>query len=256
MKSLDQLFDIKDKVVVVTGATGQLGRTFMEAFGNLGARTYGMDAKVSNAEVPAVRYLQADVSVKEEVKSALAEVFQAEKKIDLLVNNAGVSVFEPFETRSDEKFDWVLDVNVKGVFNCIQTYVNLYGQHQCRQGAIVNIGSHYGVISPDFRIYGQGDRRNSEVYGASKAAVIQMTKYFAVHLADRHIRVNCVSPGGVFNPRTPQSEGFRRNYEERVPMKRMGNQEEMVGAVVYLGSTAASYTTGQNLVIDGGMTCW
>ena len=256
MKSLDQLFDIKGKVIVVTGATGQLGRTFMAALETLGARTYGIDANVSNAEVPAIRYLKADMSVQAEVAEALTEVFQTEKKIDLLINNAGVSVFEPFEQRTDEKFDWVMDVNIKGVFNCIQTYVNLYDQHQCQQGAIINIGSHYGVISPDFRIYGQGDRRNSEVYGASKAAVIQMTKYFAVHLAARNIRVNCVSPGGVFNPRTPQAEGFRRHYEERVPMKRMGNQEEMVGAVVYLGSAAASYTTGQNLVIDGGMTSW
>jgi NAD(P)-dependent dehydrogenase (short-subunit alcohol dehydrogenase family) len=256
MKSLDQLFDIKGKVVVVTGATGQLGRTFMGALGTLGAKTFGIDTNVQNPEVPAAGYFKADMSVKEEVKAALEEIFKTEKKVDLLVNNAGVSVFEPFEQRTDEKFDWVMDVNIKGVFNCIQSYVNLYDQHQCKQGAIVNIGSHYGVISPDFRIYGKGDRRNSEVYGASKAAVIQMTKYFAVHLADRNIRVNCVSPGGIFNPRTPQSEGFQRNYEERVPMKRMGNQEEMVGAIVYLASAAASYTTGQNLVIDGGMTCW
>jgi len=256
MKSLEQLFDLQDRVVVITGATGQLGRTFMDAFATLGAKTYGIDTNVSQPEVPATRYLQADLAVKAEVKLALELVFQSEHKVDLLVNNAGVSVFEPFEARSDEKFDWVMDVNIKGVFNCIQTYVNLYDQHHCRQGAILNIGSHYGVISPDFRIYGQGDRRNSEVYGASKAAVIQMTKYFAVHLAERNIRVNCISPGGIFNPRTPQSESFRRNYEERVPMKRMGNQEEMVGAVLYLGSPAASYTTGQNLVIDGGMTCW
>jgi NAD(P)-dependent dehydrogenase (short-subunit alcohol dehydrogenase family) len=256
MNSLEQLFDIRGKVAVVTGATGQLGSTFMSAFGAMGAKTYGLDARVDNAEVPAIRYFKTDMASKNEVKNALEEIFATEKKIDLLINNAGVSVFEPFEQRTEEKFDWVMDVNIKGVFNCIQSYVNLYDQYQCEQGAIINIGSHYGVISPDFRIYTTGDRKNSEVYGASKAAVIQMTKYFAVHLADRNIRVNCISPGGVFNPKNPQGEDFRRNYEQRVPMKRMANQEEMISAAVYFAGAGASYTTGQNLIIDGGMTCW
>jgi len=256
MKSLEQLFDIRGRVAVVTGATGQLGGAMIGALAGLGARVYGIDKRVDTAETPAERYFGADVSVKEEVFAALQEVFKAEGKIDLLINNAGVSVFEPFEERTEAKFDWVMDVNIKGVFNCIQSYVKLFDEHHSVAGNIINIGSHYGVISPDFRIYGNADRKNSEVYGATKAAVIQMTRYFAVHLADRNIRVNCVSPGGIFNPKTPQSEGFRRNYAERVPMKRMGNQEELVGAIVYLASSSASYTTGQNLVIDGGMTCW
>ena len=83
-----------------------------------------------------------------------------------------------------------------------------------------------------------------------------MTKYFSVHLAERNIRVNCVSPGGIFNPKNPQGKGFVENYSFRVPMKRMGEQSEMVGAVLYLASSAASYTTGQNILIDGGLTSW
>ncbi len=257
MSPLEKLFDLRDKVVVVTGATGQLGQTFIQAVGNLGARVYGIDQRVDKAEKPAVAYHEANVADKDQLHAALVKVCEsAGRAIDVLINNAGVSVFEPFEERTDEHFDWVMDVNLKGVFHGIQSYVRLQDQYRSPAGCIINIGSHYGVISPDFRIYAEGDRRNSEVYGATKAAVIQMTRYFAVHLADRHIRVNCVSPGGIFNPRNPQSEGFRRNYEERVPMKRMGNQEELVGAIVYLASSAASYTTGQNLVVDGGMTCW
>ena len=83
-----------------------------------------------------------------------------------------------------------------------------------------------------------------------------MTKYFAVHLADRNIRVNCVSPGGILNPENPQGEDIQKNYAFRTPMKRMANTEEMVGAILYLAGDAASYTTGQNIVIDGGFTAW
>lgn len=240
---------------MVTGAAGQLGGTIMGALKALGATVYGIDKRADSVEL-VERCLKADVSVKEEVFAAFEEIFKTEEKIDLLINNAGVSVFEPFEERSEEKFDWVMDVNLKGVFNCIQSYVKLFDRHHSNAGSIINIGSHYGVISPDFRIYGNADRKNSEVYGATKAAVIQMTKYFAVHLAARNIRVNCVSPGGVFNPRTPQNEAFRRKYEDRVPMKRMGDQEEIIGAIVYFAGSAASYTTGQNLLVDGGMSCW
>jgi NAD(P)-dependent dehydrogenase (short-subunit alcohol dehydrogenase family) len=114
----------------------------------------------------------------------------------------------------------------------------------------------YGVISPDFRIYTDCARKNSEIYGATKAAIIQMTRYFAVHLAQRNIRVNAISPGGIFNPQAPQGDDFIKNYSYRCPMQRMARADEMVGATLYLASDAASYTTGQNIVIDGGMSCW
>ena len=123
-------------------------------------------------------------------------------------------------------------------------------------GSIVNIASMYGSISPDPRIYTDCDRKNSEVYGATKAGIIQMTRYFAVHLAEMNIRVNCVSPGGLYNPDAPQGEDFVKNYSYRNPMGRMGNAEEIIGVVLYLSSNAASYTNGQNIVVDGGMTSW
>ena len=124
------------------------------------------------------------------------------------------------------------------------------------EAVIINIASMYGVISPDYRIYSEGDRKNSEIYGATKAAIIQMTKYFAVHLAERKIRVNCVSPGGIFNPENPQSDSFIKNYSLRCPLNRMANVNEIIGGIIFLSSDAASYVTGQNLIIDGGMSCW
>ena len=120
----------------------------------------------------------------------------------------------------------------------------------------MNIGSHYGLVSPDYRIYTDLPRKNSEVYGATKAGVIQMTKYFAVHLAERDIRVNCVSPGGIFNPDNPQGDDFQKHYKYRTPMKRMARTEELLGAILYLASEASSYTTGQNIVVDGGFSAW
>ena len=112
------------------------------------------------------------------------------------------------------------------------------------------------MISPDPSIYHEDDRKNSEVYGATKAGIIQMTKYFAVHLAEKNIRVNAVSPGGIFNVENPQSAYFVDEYSKRNPMNRMANTGEILGAVLYLASDASSYVTGHNLVVDGGMSCW
>ncbi|TWW09309.1 short-chain dehydrogenase/reductase SDR [Planctomyces bekefii] len=250
------LFDLSNKVVVITGANGQLGRELVMAYTNAGSIVIGWDLSLPKIEVDNVKYIQVDVSKKEGVIHALEESLKINNKIDVFINNAGVSTFEPFEQRPEEKIDWVMDVNLKGTLFCIQGIVNLVDKLHIPPPNIINIGSFYGVISPDFRIYEDGDRKNSEIYGATKAGVIQMTKYFAVHLAERNIRVNAVSPGGIYNPSSPQSEEFVTKYSFRCPMKRMANVEEITGAILYLSSRAASYTTGQNIIIDGGMSCW
>ncbi len=257
MNYLDSLFNLKDKVVVVTGACGQLGRVFCQCFFDAGCQVVGIDVNIdADSRVNGVEYLKADISNKKNVEENLASIAQKYTKIDVLFNNAGVSTFEPYEKRTEDNFDWVMGVNLKGTFFCIQAYINLFDKYKWEKGAILNTASHFGVVSPDFRNYTDCERTNSEVYGATKAGVIQMSRYFAVNLADRSIRVNVISPGGVFNPRNPQGEDFIDNYALRCPMRRMANQEEMIGAALYLASDAASYTTGQNIIIDGGVTCW
>ena len=191
-----------------------------------------------------------------EIASCFENIFKKYGKIDILINNAGVSVFELFEKRKEKSLDFVMDVNLKGTFFCIQAYVNLFDKYKSKKGSIINVASFYGVISPDFRIYTDCSRKNSEIYGATKAGVIQMAKYFAVHLAGRNIRVNAVSPGGIYNPAKPQGKDFIKNFAFRCPDKRMGNDSELIGALVYFSGDSASYTTGQNLLIDGGMSCW
>ena len=120
-------------------------------------------------------------------------------------------------------------------------------------GSIINIGSIYGIVSGDPRIYNKNDRKTAECYGASKAAIIHMTKYFAVHLAEVSIRVNCISPGGVFNN---QGEDFVKNYSYRTPMGRMAHDTEIADTAIFLASDESSYITGQNITIDGGWTSW
>ena len=124
---------------------------------------------------------------------------------------------------------------------------------QKTSGSIINIGSIYGMVSGDPRIYTDCNRKTAECYGASKAAIIHMTKYFAVHLAEFNIRVNCISPGGVFNN---QGEDFVKNYSYRCPMGRMGNETELTGTAIFLASDESSYLTGQNIAVDGGWSCW
>lgn len=260
MSYLDRLFCLSSKVVVVTGALGQLGLAIGEAYRQAGALVVGWDIPESaSAAFQGEVYYSVDIRDQQAVNSSFCDIVTKYGRIDVLINNAGVSTFENFEERPEAQFDWVMDVNLKGTFFCTQAFINCFDRRDSAlwsTGAIVNIGSIFGVVSPDFRNYTDTPRKNSEVYGATKAGVIQMTKYFAVHLAERGIRVNAVSPGGIFNPAQPQGEDFRKNYGFRTPMGRMANDAEMVGAVLYLSSDAASYTTGQNIVIDGGLTAW
>ena len=145
----------------------------------------------------------------------------------------------------------MMDVNLKGTFHCIRAFVSQMGP-ESRDRSVVNIGSIYGIVSPDFRIYSEGDRRSPEMYGATKAGVIQMTKYLAVDLAKSGVRVNSISHGGVFNPRSPQHPDFVRAYSERSPMGRMASESEVASASIILTSDLASYITGHNLLVDGG----
>lgn len=246
-------------VVFITGATGQLGHDLCRAFLDAGATVVATDVSLNQEKMltgDAIEYHEMDVTNRKQVTQVFEDVVSRHKKIDVLINNAGVSCFEPFEERPEKSVDWVMDVNLKGTFFCIQEYVNLFDTHQFKSGVIVNIASMYGVISPDPRIYTDCPRKNSEIYGATKAGIIQMTRYFAAHLASRNIRANAVSPGGILNPENPQGEDFQKEYALRCPMKRMAETSEVTNGVLFLSSDEASYVNGHNLVIDGGMSCW
>ena len=255
---INKLFNLDNKVALVTGATGQLGHTICKAFDEANIKVIATDKSFQKNRMiksQNVDYIKMDVSKKRSVNKVFGFAFKQYGHGDILINNAAVSIFEPFKYRTEKSFDLTTSVNLKGPFFCIQEYSKRFRKSR-KSGCIINICSIYGILSPDFRIYGKKDRKNSEVYGATKAGLIQMTRYFAVHLADQNIRVNSISPGGIFNKNKPQNKKFVKNYSLRSPLKRMAKQEEILGAIFYLSSDSASYTSGHNLVIDGGMSCW
>ncbi|PKO41829.1 MAG: short-chain dehydrogenase [Betaproteobacteria bacterium HGW-Betaproteobacteria-3] len=246
------------KNVLITGAGGQLGTRFAQAFATEGANLWLTDQSqerltAAASKLPATQLLGSlpmDVTNPASVERVFAQV-RAYGALDVLVNNAGIGVFTPFWERDYAEFMQVMSVNAGGTFLCTREALRIMKDQG--QGAIVNIGSLYGVVSSDPRIYTDCERMNSEVYSASKAAVIQLTKYFAVHAADLGVRVNCVSPGGVFNH---QGEDFVSNYSQRTPFKRMAKDGDICGAVIFLASDEAGYISGQNIVVDGGFTAW
>lgn len=253
-------FSLAGKTAVVTGGTGQLGWALCRAFLEAGARVALTDkAPFSSERIKALvgQYSERlflsplDVTQKNSIKSAIAHVSRKWGSIDIWVNNAGVGIFTPYTKRTAKEWDWVVNVNLKGTFLCTQAVLKHMTAR--RQGNIINIGSIYGVVAPDPRIYGKSKRNSSEVYGATKAAIVQMTRYFAVHSAPHGIRINCVSPGGLFNHQDPS---FVQQYCHRTPLERMAEAEDIIGAVIFLASDNARYITGQNLLVDGGWTLW
>lgn len=244
----------EDKIVVVTGASGQIGTDICEIYLSHGARVIGLDLQGPIDKLKLNKKFQhreLDVTNSDEVDSMFASLANDFGSLDALVNNAGVASFESFWDRTDRDINTMLDVNLKGTFHCIRAFAK-NSNPENSNCSIVNVGSIYGIVSPDFRVYGDGDRRSPEMYGATKAGVIQMTRYFAVALSKNGIRVNSVSPGGIFNPSNPQSASFVTEYASRVPLSRMGNSSEIANAIIYLTSESATYITGHNLVVDGG----
>ena len=231
----------------MTGTEGQLGRVYVSHLLELGYDVIGFDTP-KKPHQKMTQYFSVDVTDLKKMKKILDKIFH----VDILINNAGVAVFTPFEDRTPEELDLVMDVNIKAMVLLTQQVFTRFFKPK-KHGCIVNVGSIYGVVAGDMRIYKDEGRRTSEIYGAAKAAVIHLTKYFAAYMAPHNVRVNCVSPGGVFYNHPPE---FVAAYSKKVPMNRMANQEELVSTIEYLISEKSSYLTGQNIVVDGGFSAW
>jgi NAD(P)-dependent dehydrogenase (short-subunit alcohol dehydrogenase family) len=265
-------FDLADTVAVVTGACGRLGPVWADGLLQAGATVVGLDldeapeserfARLANhAPEGRLRIIRADVCDRWSLDRVLEVCRQEVGVPTVLVNNAGVDQ-PPARTSSTTlddipaaSFQRVIDVNVVGAFQAMQ----VFGHAMAREGggAIVNIGSLYGSVSPDARMYDHLDMDppflKPPAYGASKAALHNLTRYFATHWASVGVRVNTLSPGGVWGGQDPT---FVEKFSARVPLGRLACDADLAGPLVFLASPAAAYVTGIELRVDGGYTAW
>lgn len=244
------MFDIKNQVGIITGGNGRLGKTFAEALVQCNVKVHLFDIADSCAFASdKIVYHKVDISNEIEVFDIVDKIIQEDKKIDFLINNAALQITNSYENMSISDFRKSIDINLNAAYICIKAVTRF--MMEIKKGTIINIGSMYGVVSADPNMYGDSGLNSPDAYAASKGGLIHLTKYLAVNLAKYNIRVNAISPAGIFNN---QPEEFLQKYLPKVPMGRMMNREELVGPLVFLLSDASSYMTGHNLIVDGGFT--
>lgn len=259
------------QVAVVTGALGKLGPVWCQALLDAGAAVAGIDLTgapmapefqaLQKRDPAGLRLYRADVRDRAALDQARAQCETDLGVATVLVNNAGIdSPPGPAKTYliqdiPAEVFRDILEVNLVGAFNALQVFGP--PMVQLRRGSIINIGSLYASVSPDARFY---DHLGSEppflkppAYGASKAALVNLTRYLSTHWGPLGVRVNALSPGGVEGN---QDEAFKRKFTARVPLGRMAAARDLAGPLIFLASDASSYVTGIELLVDGGFTAW
>ncbi len=266
-------FDLGGKVAIVTGGAGILGAHFCSGLAESGAAVAVVDLQEDKAAELAQTLVDqyhgraigigCDVSDPVSVRAMVSTVVGRFGGVHILHNNAAGksddldAFFAPFEEYSLGQWRRIMAVNLDGMFLVAQA-VGRQMLAQGTGGSVIQTASIYGVMAPDARIYEGslylGRQINTPaVYAASKAGVIGLTRYLAAYWAAQKIRVNTLSPGGT---ESGQNAEFRERYASRVPMARMARADEMVGALLYLASDASSYVTGQNIIVDGGLSTW
>lgn len=262
------LFRLDGRVALLSGAAGHLGSSMARALACAGAhvvlngRKRGSleelhaDLKARGWQVSVACF---DVTDESAVREQISNIGHEHGRLDIVVNNASAGRPGTLENSTMADFEQLYRVNVMASFSIIQAALELLKESaKLTAGAsVVNIASMYGSTSPDPSIYGASGANNPPYYGAAKAAMIQLTRYMACHLAPDKIRVNCISPGPFpalqYLQKDPE---FQDKLNSKVPMKRTGEPNELVGPLLFLVSDASSFVTGINLPVDGGWTAW
>lgn len=274
MSNIWEKFRLDGQAAIVTGGVGLLGKQFSHTLAQAGAGVVVADLNGDTASRLADEIIKeggkaigvaVDVTRPESVKEMAATCLKEFGRLDVLVCSAGRDPkfdsshigqqgANAFETYPLQSWKDALDVNLTGMFLSAQAVVEpMLAQNH---GVIINICSTYGLVGPDQRIYqkpGQPPAYKPVFYSVTKAGVLGLTHYLSTYYAGKNIRVNCLTPGGVYNN---HDEVFTRSYSSRTVLGRMANQDEMNGALLFLASDASTYMTGSNLVVDGGWTAW
>ncbi len=267
-----KLFDLSGKVALVTGGVGILGKHFCAALADHGATVIVVDLDEKQCssfakeltETFAVKALgiSCDLTNVQDIKRVIDKVENTIGSIDILHNNAASKssslegFLAPTEDYTEKTWREVMAVNADGAFFMAQEVGKRMADRG--RGSIIQTASIYGIMAPDQRIYEGSEYMgmpisSPAVYAASKAAIIGLTKYLAAYWGEKGVRVNTLTPGGV---ESGQNDTFKSRYSARVPLARMAKSDEMVGALIFLASDASSYITGQNIVVDGGLSSW
>jgi NAD(P)-dependent dehydrogenase (short-subunit alcohol dehydrogenase family) len=269
--SVKKQFDLTGRVAVITGGAGFLGRKHAEAVAEMGGLPVLADLEETDIEAAVAAVKRAsggeasgvavDITQPASVEAMVAELERRHGRIDILVNNAALTMkgkieanpdyFAPFEEYPLRHWQAALHVNLTGTFLVTQAVGRVMVAQ--RRGVVLNIASDVGNISPDHRIY-EGQTFNTPIaYSTTKAALINFTRHLATYWAPKGVRVNALSPAGVYHDHDPEFVG---RLSARIPLGRMAQPDEYKGAVVFLVSDASSFMTGANLIIDGGRTAW
>jgi 2-deoxy-D-gluconate 3-dehydrogenase len=273
---IQEKFDLTGRVAIVTGGVGLLGAEFCRTLAEAGAAVAVVDLNESASQAVAESLtssghqalaLPTDITQPDSVNAAVDKALSAFGRIDILVNSAALDPkFDPdavnkgitpgaFEDYPLDLWNSALNVNLTGMFLMTQACVKSMIE-QGKKGSIINICSTYGLNGPDQRIYVKDGKRvafKPVYYTVTKAGVMGFTKYLAAYYAETEIRVNALTPGGVFNN---HEDYFVKNYSAKTILGRMARKDEMNGALLFLASDASSYMTGNNVVVDGGWTAW
>jgi NAD(P)-dependent dehydrogenase (short-subunit alcohol dehydrogenase family) len=260
-----QIFDLTGKTAVVTGGYSHLGRAMVKALANCNAEVIvagRSEEKFSDifceGENPKIQFREIDILNTESIVNCFAEIRKEFGHIDILVNNAFAVKGNSQENISNDDWNFTLEGVVGSIHKTIEAVMP--GMKEQKSGKIVNIASMYGLISPDFRLY-KGDGCEAYInpphYGAAKAALIQLTTYYAVYLGPYNIQVNAIAPG-PFPKESIQKENteFIQRLKEKNPLNKIGKPEDLAGVIMLLSTSASDFITGQTIQVDGGWTIW